>query len=123
MSSERILPPLVPALFIGDLRLTILKERLQALRVPAEFVGEGTLVCGPAPPSSFNFVSKGANQLDSRKGAKAVAESNAVESGEAAGGKVVVKKVARGRLVIEGTPGETYYVVRRAVYGLLAQAS
>lgn len=121
--ATRILPPLMPALFIGDLRLTILKERLRLINVPASFAGEGTLVCGPAPPESFNFISKNSNPaLDSKKGAKAVAETNAVEASEASGGIVAVKKLGRGRLVIEGTPGETYYVVRRVVYSLHAEA-
>lgn len=122
LSLERILPALTPALFIGDLRLTILKERLLLINVPASFAGEGTLICGPAPPESFNFISKNSNPAaDSKKGAKAVAEMNAVEAGEASGGMVAVKKLARGRLVIEGTPGETYYVVRRVVYSLHAE--
>lgn len=122
-SLEHVLPPLTPALFIGDLRLTVLKERLQSLNIPAEFAGEGTLICGPAPPESFGFISSRVQVVDPRRGAKAVAESNAVEAAEAAGGKVAVKKLGRGRLVIDGTPGETYHAVRRVVYSLHAHAS
>lgn len=44
------------------------------------------------------------------------------EAMEASGGRVAVRKTGRGRLVVEGTPGETYFVVRKAVYALHAQA-
>ncbi|KAK4705180.1 cleavage and polyadenylation specificity factor subunit 2, partial [Phenoliferia sp. Uapishka_3] len=115
-STSTVLPPLRPSLFIGDLRLTVLKERLRALGVPSEFAGEGVLVCGPAPPESY--MTAGGRTIDVKMGAKATAE----EAREAAGGKVAVKKVGRGRLVIEGSPGETYYVVRRVVYSLHASA-
>lgn len=119
---ENLLPPLKPSLFIGDLRLALLKEKLSALNVPSEFAGEGVLVCGPAPPESFGFSSASASKVDPRRGAKAVAEAVSEEALEAAGGRVAVKKTGRGKLVIEGSPGETYFVVRRAVYSLHAAA-
>jgi cleavage and polyadenylation specificity factor subunit 2 len=121
-SLENVLAPLRPSLFIGDLRLTLLKERLLALNVPSEFAGEGVLVCGPAPPESFGFSSTTSAPVDPRKGAKAVAAAVSEEAMAAAGGKVAVKKTGRGKLVLEGSPGETYFVVRRVVYSLHAQA-
>lgn len=44
-SPSLTLPTAPPSLYIGDLRLTALKGRLQALGVRAEFAGEGVLVC------------------------------------------------------------------------------
>lgn len=120
-SVDNLLPPLTPSLFIGDLRLTLLKEKLSALSVPSEFAGEGVLICGPAPPEVFAF-DFSSSKVDPRRGVKAVKAAVSEEAKEAAGGRVAVKKVGRGRLVIEGTPGETYYVVRRAVYSLHAAA-
>lgn len=86
---SRVLPPLPPALFIGDLRLTQLKDLLAALRVPAEFAGEGVLICGPSPGAEVT-------------------------------GRVAVRKVGRGKLILEGSPGETFYVVRKTIYSLHA---
>ncbi|KPV72470.1 uncharacterized protein RHOBADRAFT_55930 [Rhodotorula graminis WP1] len=120
-----ILPALKPSLFIGDLRLALLKERLAALHVPSEFTGEGILVCGPAPPEAFGFDFSSAAVragIDVRKGAKYVRDALLDEAMEVSGGRCAVRKVGRGRLVVEGAPGETYYVVRRAVYALHAQA-
>ncbi|GAA6050576.1 hypothetical protein JCM3770_001470 [Rhodotorula araucariae] len=120
-----VFPALKPSLFIGDLRLALLKERLAALKVPSEFTGEGILVCGPAPPEAFgyDFTAAAARAgIDVRKGAKYVRDALLDEAMEASGGRVAVRKVGRGRLVLEGAPGETYYVVRRAVYALHAQA-
>lgn len=124
-ADSSILPALKPSLFIGDLRLALLKERLAALHVPSEFTGEGILVCGPAPPEAFGFdFSAAATRagIDVRKGAKFVRDALLDEAMEVSGGRCAVRKVGRGRLVIEGAPGETYYVVRRAVYALHAQA-
>lgn len=121
-SVENLLPPLQPSLFIGDLRLSLLKDKLAALNVPSEFAGEGVLVCGPAPPESFGFSSATTSKVDPRKGSKAAAAAVSDEAREAAGGRVAVKKTGRGKLVIEGTPGETYFVVRRIVYSLHAAA-
>ncbi|GAA5993784.1 hypothetical protein JCM11641_006987 [Rhodosporidiobolus odoratus] len=120
-----VLPPLKPSLFIGDLRLALLKTRLGALNIPSEFTGEGLLICGPAPPEAFGFDFTAAAQragIDLRKGQKFVREQLMSEAMEAAGGRCAVRKVGRGRLVVEGSPGETYYVVRKEVYALHAQA-
>jgi len=120
-----LLPALKPSLFIGDLRLALLKERLSVLKIPSEFTGEGVLVCGPAPPEAFDydFASRAAEKgIDPRKGAKAVRDQLLDEAMEESGGKVAVRKVGRGKLVLDGTPGETYFVVRKAVYALHAQA-
>ncbi|KAM0790221.1 hypothetical protein ACM66B_005534 [Microbotryomycetes sp. NB124-2] len=120
---DGVLKPLKPALFIGDLRLSMLKDKLAALDVPSEFAGEGVLVCGPAPAKAFGFTAQDAQiQIDPRRGAKAVQDAVNREAMEVSGGRVAVKKTARGKLVIEGTPGETYFVVRKAVYSLHAQA-
>ncbi|GAA5864968.1 hypothetical protein JCM8547_004253 [Rhodosporidiobolus lusitaniae] len=119
------LPPLKPSLFIGDLRLALLKTRLSALSIPSEFTGEGLLICGPAPPEAFGFdfaAAAARNGIDSRRGQKYVREQLMGEAMEASGGRVKVRKVGRGRLVVEGVPGETYFVVRKAVYALHAQA-
>lgn len=124
-SDPSLLPALKPSLFIGDLRLALLKERLSVLKIPTEFTGEGVLVCGPAPPEAFDydFATRAAEKgIDSRKGAKAVRDQLLDEAMEESGGKVAVRKVGRGKLVLDGTPGETYFVVRKAVYALHAQA-
>ncbi|GAA6030255.1 hypothetical protein JCM8097_009012 [Rhodosporidiobolus ruineniae] len=120
-----VLPALKPSLFIGDLRLALLKTRLGVLNVPSEFTGEGLLICGPAPPEAFGFDFTAVAQragIDLRRGQKYVREQLLPEAMEASGGRVAVRKVGRGRLVVEGTPGETYFVVRKAVYALHAQA-
>ncbi|GAA6017157.1 hypothetical protein JCM10207_002555 [Rhodosporidiobolus poonsookiae] len=120
-----VLPALKPSLFIGDLRLALLKTKLGALSVPSEFTGEGLLVCGPAPPEAFNFDFTAAAAragVDTRRGQKYVREALMGEAMQASGGRVAVRKVGRGRLVVEGTPGETYFVVRREIYKLHAQA-
>ncbi|GAA6060200.1 hypothetical protein JCM10212_002279 [Sporobolomyces blumeae] len=124
-SDPSILPDLQPSLFIGDLRLALLKERLSALKIPTEFTGEGILVCGPAPPEAFDFdfASRATERgIDQRKGLKAVRDQLIDEAMEQSGGKVAVRKVGRGKLVLDGVPGETYFVVRKAVYALHAQA-
>lgn len=118
-------PALKPALFIGDLRLALLRERLNALKIPSEFTGEGVLVCGPAPPEAFDYDFTSAARragLDLRKGAKYIRDALLDEAMETSGGRVAVRKAGRGKLVLEGSPGETYFVVRRAVYALHAQA-
>ncbi|KAG0654938.1 hypothetical protein C6P46_001333 [Rhodotorula mucilaginosa] len=118
-------PALKPALFIGDLRLALLRERLNALKIPSEFTGEGVLVCGPAPPEAFDYDFTSAAKragLDLRKGAKYIRDALLDEAMETSGGRVAVRKAGRGKLILEGSPGETYFVVRRAVYALHAQA-
>ncbi|KAK0528605.1 hypothetical protein OC842_004492 [Tilletia horrida] len=93
---------LQPTLFVGDLRLSVLKSILaREYRIPAEFAGEGMLVCGtPAVGAS--------------RGASAA-------SGERP--TVTVQKEGEGRVVLEGNVGPAYYAVRRAVFGLHAQVS
>lgn len=135
-AEKSVLPPLAPALFIGDLRLTLLKDKLAGMGVPSELAGEGILICGPAPPAAFGFKSKTTTttvtnlkttQIDPRRNAKAAAAAAVAaavnnEAMEISGGRVAVKKTARGKLVLEGTPGETYFVVRKAVYSMHASA-
>jgi cleavage and polyadenylation specificity factor subunit 2 len=77
---------------IGDLKLTSLRARLVAIGIPAEFAGEGLLVCG-------DFV-RDAN-----------ADPNGV---------VAVRKLGRGKVEIDGGASLTFYAVRREVYGLHA---
>ncbi|KAH7107776.1 beta-lactamase-like protein [Auriculariales sp. MPI-PUGE-AT-0066] len=77
---------------IGDLKLTSLRTRLAAIGIPAEFAGEGLLVCG-------DFV-RDAN-----------ADPNGV---------VAVRKLGRGKVEIDGGVSPTFYAVRQEVYGLHA---
>jgi cleavage and polyadenylation specificity factor subunit 2 len=124
-SDPSILPALKPSLFIGDLRLSLLKQRLSSLSIPSEFTGEGTLLCGPAPPESFNydFASRAVERgLDPRRGTKYLRDELIEEAMSESGGKVRVRKAAKGRLVLDGGVGETYFVVRKVVYSLHAQA-
>lgn len=116
-----ILPPLPSAIFIGDLKLTLLKTSLERLSIPCQFTGDGTLLCGPAPSSAFtyDFISTSATPLDPRLGAKAVRASEEEEVRRVGGGRVLVRK-EKGKLVLEGGVGETMIVVRRVVYGLHA---
>lgn len=81
------------SLFIGDLRLLALKNRLGTLGIPAQFAGEGVLVCGPG-----------------------------VEPG-AKGSIVAVRKLEEGRVVLEGPVSGTYFAVRRELYGSYAQVA
>lgn len=79
------------SLFVGDLRLANLKNRLSALTPPiaAEFAGEGILICGPG-------IQKGQ---------------------QAKGGSVVaVRKLGEGEIVLEGGLGRTYETVRKELY-------
>ena len=77
---------------IGELKLTALKARLAKVGVQAELIGEGVLICGPAKRGS----------------------SEAVEH------TVAVKKTTRGRVEVEGTISDVYYVVRKEIYNLHA---
>nr|ODO01039.1 cleavage and polyadenylation specificity factor subunit 2 [Cryptococcus depauperatus CBS 7855] len=81
--------------FIGDLRLMRLKQRLSLLNppIPAEFAGEGVLVCGPD-------ISK-----QNAKGSDVVA----------------VRKTGHGRVVMEGNIGKLYHDVRATLYTSLAR--
>ena len=83
---------------IGDLRLTVLKLRLARLGVSAEFAGEGILLCSRADPLG----------------------ENAMDVDEEV---VVVRKAGHDKAIIEGSPSELYYNVRKAVYGLHAVIS
>jgi cleavage and polyadenylation specificity factor subunit 2 len=96
--------PLPSSLFIGDLRLTVLRTRLQALNppIPAEFAGSGILVCGPGVLALANQGEKG----------------NVVKAGSI----VAVRKGEKG-VEIEGSVGSVYDLVKREVYGSLAQVS
>ena len=77
---------------IGELKLTALKTRLAKVGVQAELIGEGVLICGPAKRGS----------------------SESVEH------TVAVKKTTRGRVELEGTISDVYYVVRKEIYNLHA---
>ena len=84
------------SLFVGDLRLTAIKSRLASLSIPAEFAGEGVLICGPG-------IHQGA---------------------EAKGGSIVaVRKMEGGRIVLEGGVGKVYSDVRRELYGGFARVA
>ena len=78
---------------ISDLKLTALKSRLAILGIAAEFAGEGVLVCGGAASKA---------------------------AGETASDSVAVRKTGRGKVVMEGTVSEVYYIVRNEVYNLHA---
>jgi cleavage and polyadenylation specificity factor subunit 2 len=96
--------PLPSSLFIGDLRLTVLRTRLQALTppMPAEFAGSGILVCGPGVLALANQGEKG----------------NVVKAGSI----VAVRKGDQG-VEIEGSVGSVYDLVKKEVYGSFAQVS
>lgn len=79
---------------IGELKLTALKVRLAAVGIQAELVGEGVLVCGASP--------------------KRGASSDGPED------TVAVRKTARGRVELEGSVSQVYYIVRREIYNLHA---
>lgn len=94
-------PEATKTLFIGDLRLSSLKAALaRTHRMPSEFAGEGTLVCG----------------ADAFGGSSS---KQAQDSGE--GGAVRVQKSGEGQIIIEGNVGKGFYKVRNAVYDLHAK--
>jgi cleavage and polyadenylation specificity factor subunit 2 len=97
----RATPSSLPqTLFIGDLRLNTLKSRLTSMSIPAEFAGEGLLICGPGVPTLL-------------RGDKL---------GEGMGSSVVaVRKTGEGKIEMEGSLGDVYYHVREALYGNFAQ--
>jgi cleavage and polyadenylation specificity factor subunit 2 len=98
--ASRPVHPLPSSLFIGDLRLTVLRTRLQALTppMPAEFAGSGILVCGP--------------------GVLGLADQGVVKAGSI----VAVRKGDSG-VEIEGSVGSVYDLVKKEVYGSFAQVS
>ena len=75
---------------IGELKLTTLKSRLASVGVQAELVGEGVLICTSG------------------------------SSPEGLGGPVAVRKLAKGKVEMEGNISEVYYIVRREIYHLHA---
>ena len=76
---------------IGELKLTTLKSRLASVGVQAELVG-GILIC-----------------------------STSGSSPEGLGGHVAVRKLAKGKVEMEGNISEVYYIdVRRGIYPLSA---
>ena len=75
---------------IGDLKLTTLKARLAKMAVHTEFAGEGVLLCR--------------NESD----------DPATED------VVAVRKMADGRVELEGNVTDVYYIVRRGIYELHA---
>ncbi|OWT40034.1 cleavage and polyadenylation specificity factor subunit 2 [Cryptococcus neoformans] len=87
--------PLPTSTFIGDLRLARLKHRLSLLNppIPAEFAGEGVLVCGPG----------------------------IAQEAQGAASVVSVRKIGEGKIVLEGCIGRVYVEVRKALYGGLAR--
>jgi cleavage and polyadenylation specificity factor subunit 2 len=92
------------SLFIGDLRLLHLKNRLASLSIPAEFAGEGMLVCGPGVAAR------------TRGGADD-------KSGGGGGAIVAVRKLGQGQVVLEGAISATYFAVRKELYGSYAQVT
>lgn len=76
---------------IGDLKLTALKARLANMGVHTEFAGEGVLLCR-----------------------NSASEDMSMES------IVAVRKMADGKVELEGTVTGVYYTVRRAIYDLHA---
>jgi cleavage and polyadenylation specificity factor subunit 2 len=87
-------------LFIGDLRLNSLKARLSGMSIPAEFAGEGMLICGPGVPTLLR-----GEKLGPGMGSSVVA----------------IRKTSEGRIEMEGSVGDVYYHVRDALYGNFAQ--
>jgi cleavage and polyadenylation specificity factor subunit 2 len=79
------------SIMIGELKLTALKSRLASVGVQAELVGEGVLIC-----------------------------STSGSSPEGLGGSVAVRKLAKGKVEMEGNVSEVYYIVRREIYNLHA---
>ncbi|KDR83941.1 hypothetical protein GALMADRAFT_236445 [Galerina marginata CBS 339.88] len=82
--------PMPHSTMIGELKLTALKSRLASIGVQAELIGEGVLICGTSASS------------------------------DTLGGTVAVRKLAKGRIELEGSVSEVYYIVRREIYNLHA---
>jgi cleavage and polyadenylation specificity factor subunit 2 len=95
-TTAKVETDLPASLFVGDLKLTYLKSRLNSAGIPAEFAGEGVLVCGP--------------------GVKAQMEGAKVK----AGSMVAVRKMGEGEVTVEGSMGKVYWQVRKEVYTSLA---
>lgn len=107
LPARRVLGARSPAelpksMMIGDLKLTALKARLSGVGVQAELVGEGVLICGAMEnPGRRLGTGPSVTQADLDK-------------------NVAVKKTARGKVEIEGTVSDVYYIVRREVYNMYA---
>lgn len=117
------LPPLPPALFIGDVKLATLRQELKVAAIPAAYAGEGVLLCGPLDRAARAAAAAPTKSRDPRmlKGKAKIEATPDVEEEENAGdGRVVVRKEGDGRLTIEGPPGETFFAVREAIYALHA---
>lgn len=85
-------------LFIGDLKLSSLKQSLAVVSnpsIPSEFIGQGTLICG----------------------------SGAFGGNTSQQDVVTVRKENEGQIVIEGNVSRNFYSVRDAVYALHAQVT
>lgn len=91
------------SLFIGDLRLLALKNRLASLSIPAEFAGEGMLVCGP--------------------GVLARTRGAATDDKKSGGSIVAVRKLPEGQVILEGNISATYFAVRKELYSSYAQVT
>jgi len=107
LPARRVLGARSPAeipksMMIGDLKLTVLKARLSAVGVQAELVGEGVLICGTMENPGRRL-----------GGGASTAQSDLDKN-------VAVRKTARGKVEIEGTVSDVYYVVRREVYNMYA---
>lgn len=89
-------------LFIGSVRLSTLKTLLStgSARIPAEFGGSGTLVCGTAALASV--------------------QGNAATTAGQASAACTVEKSGE-RITVEGNAGRTFVRVRDAVYKLHAR--
>ncbi len=95
------------SMLIGDLRLTTLKTTLAEMGIPAEFVGEGTLLCG----DGLDEVLRGYGDEE-----------------DLPDNLVVIKKDAEGVIEMEGSAhsgeaegGEVYEQIRSVVYGAFAR--
>ena len=118
------LPPLSPHLFIGDIRLAMLKARLLAINIPSSFAGEGVLVCGPVQSQSRASASPKSKdpkaRLTSQKPSSKSSATPELADSDTALGQIAVRKSVDGELVLEGQPGDTFYAVRSLVYSLHA---
>ncbi|KAJ3518061.1 hypothetical protein NLJ89_g102 [Agrocybe chaxingu] len=92
MLGSRPQVPVPQSTMIGELKLTALKSRLASVGVQAELIGEGVLICGTSGKSSSDTL----------------------------GGSVAVRKLAKGKIELEGSVSEVYYIVRREIYNLHA---
>jgi cleavage and polyadenylation specificity factor subunit 2 len=110
------------AIFIGDLRLAGLKAYLISNDIPAEFVAEGVLVCGPVPLSKcLGDLNSKARFIPHAPNPLVLPDHHSVPLKELVGGSVSVRKSAKGQLIIDGSLGFTFFAIREAVYHLHAR--